>query len=96
MPLIKCKECGSKISERAMVESAVGQDPAKELTAVRVVSCLAKIDKLPGSLALSVLGGVARNSNDPKLRREAYDAIENLTLEPKSIEKLAARTIWLL
>ena len=75
---------------QAMVESAVGQDPAKELTAVRVVSCLAKIDKLPGSFALSVLGGVARNSNDPKLRREAYDAIENLTLEPKSVEKLDA------
>ena len=75
---------------QAMVESAVGQDPAKELTAVRVVSCLAKIDKLPGSFALSVLGAVARNSNDPKLRREAYDAIENLTLEPKSVEKLDA------
>jgi hypothetical protein len=75
---------------QAMVESAVGQDPAKELTAIRVVSCLAKIDKLPGSFALSVLGGVARNSNDPQLRREAYDAIENLTLEPKSVEKLDA------
>ena len=75
---------------QAMIESAVGQDPAKELTAVRVVSCLAKIDKLPGSFALSVLGAVARNSNDQKLRREAYDAIENLTLEPKSIEKLDA------
>src|SRR6201984_2907635 len=73
-----------------MIESAVGQDPAKELTAVRVVSCLAKIDKLPGSFALSVLGGVARNSSDPKLRREAYDAIENLTLESKSVEKLDA------
>src|SRR5246500_6092046 len=75
---------------QAMVESAVGQDPAKELTAVRVVSCLAKLDKLPGSFALSVLGAVVRNSSDPKLRREAYDAIENLTLEPKSIEKLDA------
>jgi DNA-directed RNA polymerase subunit F len=75
---------------KAMVESAVGQDLAKELTAVRVVSCLAKIDKLPASFALSVLGAVARNSNDPKLRREAYDAIENLTLEPKSVEKLDA------
>jgi hypothetical protein len=75
---------------QAMVESAVGQDRAKELTAVRVVSCLAKIDKLPASFALSVLGAVARNSDDPKLRREAYDAIENLTLEPKSVEKLDA------
>ena len=75
---------------QAMVESAVGQDPAKELTAVRVVSCLAKLNKLPGSFALSVLGTVARNSNDPKLRREAYDAIENLTLERSSIEKLDA------
>ena len=75
---------------QAMVESAVGQDLAKELTAVRVVSCLAKIDKLPASFALSVLGAVARNSDDPKLRREAYDAIENLTLEPKSVEKLDA------
>jgi hypothetical protein len=42
----------------------------------------------PGSFALSVLGTVARNSNDPKLRREAYDAIENLTLERSSVEKL--------
>jgi hypothetical protein len=75
---------------QAMVESAVGQDLAKELSAIRVVSCLAKIDKLPASFALSVLGAVARNSDDPKLRREAYDAIENLTLEPKSVEKLDA------
>ena len=75
---------------QAMVESAVGQDLAKELTAVRVVSCLAKIDKLPASFALSVLGAVARNSDDPKLRRAAYDAIENLTLEQNSLDKLDA------
>src|SRR5262249_49404860 len=40
--------------------------------------------------ALSVLGTVARSSEDPKLRREAYDAIENLTTERSSfdLEKL--------
>jgi len=75
---------------QAMVESAVGQDAAKERTAVRVLSCLAKLDKVPAPFALSVLGAVARNSGDPQLRREAYDAIENLTLEPSSVEKLDA------
>ena len=76
---------------QALVESAVGQDPAKELTAVRVVSCLAKLDKVPAPFALSVLGTVARKSKDnPNLRREAYDAIENLTLERSSVEKLDA------
>jgi hypothetical protein len=73
---------------QAMIESAVGQDPAKELTAIRVVSCLAKLDKLSGSFALSVLGTVARNAKDPQLRREAYDAIENLTLNQSSVDKL--------
>jgi RNA polymerase subunit RPABC4/transcription elongation factor Spt4 len=75
---------------QTMVESAVGQDVAKERTAVRVLSCLAKLDKVPAAFALSVLGAVARNSGDPQLRREAYDAIENLTLEPSSVEKLDA------
>lgn len=75
---------------QAMVESAVGQDAAKERTAIRVVSCLAKLNKVPAPFALSVLGTVARSSEDPKLRREAYDAIENLTTERSSfdVEKL--------
>lgn len=75
---------------QAMVESAVGQDITKERTAMRVVSCLAKLNKLPAPFALSVLGTVARSSEDPKLRREAYDAIENLTTERSSfdVEKL--------
>jgi hypothetical protein len=75
---------------QAMVESAVGQDITKERTAIRVVSCLAKLNKLPAPFALSVLGTVARSSEDPKLRREAYDAIENLTTERSSfdVEKL--------
>src|SRR6202035_4129904 len=75
---------------QAMVESAVSQDAAKERTAIRVVSCLAKLDKLPAPFALSVLGTVARSSEDQKLRREAYDAIENLTTERSSfdVEKL--------
>jgi hypothetical protein len=75
---------------QAMVESAVSQDTAKERTAIRVVSCLAKINKLSAPFALSVLGTVARSSEDPKLRREAYDAIENLTTERSSfdVEKL--------
>ncbi|MBV8227997.1 MAG: zinc ribbon domain-containing protein [Verrucomicrobia bacterium] len=75
---------------QAMIESAVSQDTAKELTAVRVVSCLAKLTKLPAPFALSLLGTVARSSEDPKLRREAYDAIESLTTETTSfdVEKL--------
>ena len=75
---------------QAMIESAVSQDTAKERTAVRVVSCLAKLNKLPAPFALSLLGTVARSSEDPKLRREAYDAIENLTTERSSfdVEKL--------
>jgi hypothetical protein len=66
---------------QAMVESAVSQDAAKERTAIRVVSCLAKLDKLPAPFALSVLGTVARNGKDQILRHEAYDAIESLTKE---------------
>jgi hypothetical protein len=75
---------------QAMIESAVSQDAVKERTAVRVVSSLAKLDKVPTPFALSVLGTVARNSKDPAVRREAYDAIENLTIEPRSLEKLDA------
>jgi hypothetical protein len=54
---------------------------------------LAKLDKVPAPFALSVLGAVARNSGDPQLRREAYHAIENLTLEPSSVEKLDAEIL---
>jgi hypothetical protein len=63
---------------QTMIESAVGTDPVKGRTAIRIVSYLAKENRLSGSVALSILGTVARNA-DPKLRSEAYDAIENLT-----------------
>ena len=51
---------------------------------------MAKLDKLPAPFALSILGTVARSSEDPKLRREAYDALENLTTERSTfdVEKL--------
>jgi hypothetical protein len=66
---------------QTMVESAVSNDAVKERTAIRLVSYLAKLDKLSPSFALSIFGSVARNGEDPKLRSEAYDAIENLMEE---------------
>jgi hypothetical protein len=65
----------------AMIESAVSENAAKELATVRIVSYLAKLNKLPPSFALSILGTVARRGADEKLRSEAYDAIEILTEE---------------
>jgi hypothetical protein len=64
-----------------MIESAVSENAAKELATVRIVSYLAKLNKLPPSFALSILGTVARKGADGKLRSEAYDAIEILTEE---------------
>jgi hypothetical protein len=64
---------------QAMIESAVSNDKSKERTAVRLVSYLAKSNQLSTSFALSILGTVARNDDDEKLRTEIYDAIENLT-----------------
>jgi hypothetical protein len=64
---------------QAMIESAVSTDKAKERTAIRLVSYLAKSNQLSTSFALSILGTVARNGEDEKLRTEIYDAIENLT-----------------
>lgn len=66
---------------QSMVESAVSNDVVKERTAVRLVSYLAKLNKLSPSFALSIFGSVARNGEDQKLRSEAYDAIENLLEE---------------
>jgi ribosomal protein L40E len=66
---------------QSMVESAVSNDVVKERTAVRLVSYLAKLNKLSPSFALSIFGSVARNGGDEKLRSEAYDAIENLLEE---------------
>jgi hypothetical protein len=66
---------------QTMVESAVSNDAVKERTAVRLVSYLAKQNKLSPSFALSIFGSVARNGEDQKLRSEAYDAIENLMEE---------------
>jgi hypothetical protein len=64
---------------QAMIESAVSQDTAKERTAVRLASYLAKSNRLSGSFAISILGTVARNDDNEKLRTEIYDAVENLT-----------------
>lgn len=64
---------------QAMIESAVSQDTAKERTAVRLASYLAKSNRLSSSFALSILGTVARNDDNEKLRTEIYDAVENLT-----------------
>jgi hypothetical protein len=66
---------------QSLVESAVSNDAVKERTAVRLVSYLAKLNKLPPSFALSIFGSVARNGQDEKLRGEAYEAIENLLQE---------------
>jgi len=66
---------------QTMVESAVSNDSIKERTAVRLVSYLAKLDKISPSFALSIFGTVARNSQDEKLQSEAYDAIQNLVAE---------------
>src|SRR6202023_2191327 len=66
---------------QTLVESAVSNDAVKERTAVRLVSYLAKLDKLSPSFALSIFGSVARNGQDEKLRGEAYEAIENLLQE---------------
>jgi hypothetical protein len=66
---------------QSLVESAVSNDPVKERAAVRLVSYLAKLNKLSPSFALSIFGSVARNGQDEKLRSEAYDAIENLIQE---------------
>src|ERR1700722_96932 len=66
---------------QTLVESAVSNDAVKERAAVRLVSYLAKLDKLSPSFALSIFGSVARNGQDEKLRSEAYEAIENLLQE---------------
>jgi hypothetical protein len=66
---------------QSLVESAVSNDAVKERTAVRLVSYLAKLNKLPPSFALSIFGSVARNGQDEKLRSEAYEAIESLLQE---------------
>jgi len=63
---------------QSMIESAVSNDSAKERTVVRLVSYLAKSNQLPASFALSILGTIARNDVDQKLRTEIYDAIENM------------------
>jgi hypothetical protein len=66
---------------QSLVESAVSNDAVKERTAVRLVSYLAKLNKLSPSFALSIFGSVARNGQDEKLRSEAYEAIETLVQE---------------
>jgi hypothetical protein len=64
---------------QTMIESAVSNDKTKERTAVRLVSYLAKSNQFSTSFALSILGTVARNDEDPTLRTEIYDAVENMT-----------------
>jgi hypothetical protein len=66
---------------QSLVESAVSNDVVKERTAVRLVSYLAKLDKISPSFALSIFGSVARNGQDEKLRGEAYEAIETMLEE---------------
>ncbi len=56
----------------------MSNDKAKERTAVRLASYLAKSNQLSNSFAVSILGTVARNDDDEKLRAEIYDAVENL------------------
>ena len=63
---------------QTIVESAVSNDMVKERTSIRLVSYLAKLNKLSPSFALSIFGSVARSGEDQKLRSEAFDAIENL------------------
>jgi hypothetical protein len=66
---------------QSLVESAVSNDVVKQRTAVRLVSYLAKLNKISPSFALSIFGSVARNGQDEKLRGEAYEAIETMIEE---------------
>jgi hypothetical protein len=66
---------------QSLVESAVSNDVVKERTAVRLVSYLAKLNKISPSFALSIFGSVVRNGQDQKLRGEAYEAIEAMMEE---------------
>lgn len=63
---------------KTIVESAVSNDPAKQRTAVRMVTYLAKSKSIEPTVGLSVLGIVARTAQTEDLRNEAVDAIENL------------------
>ena len=59
----------------------MSNDVVKERTAVRLVSYLAKLNKLSPGFALSIFGSVARNGQDEKLRNEAYIKV-NETYRP--------------
>jgi hypothetical protein len=63
---------------KTIVESAVSNDEVKERTAIRVVTYLAKSNEILPTVALSILGTMARNGTGEKLRSEAFDALENL------------------
>ena len=63
---------------QAIIEAAVSNDQIKERAAVRVVSYLAKSNKISPSVALSIVGTLARNEKDGELRSEAFEALENL------------------
>jgi hypothetical protein len=63
---------------KTIVESAVSNDEAKQRTAVRMVTYLAKSKTIKPTVGLSVLGIVARTAKTEDLRNEAVDAIENL------------------
>jgi DNA-directed RNA polymerase subunit F len=80
---------------QTIIESAVSGDSVKERTAVRLVSYLAKLNKLPSSFALSILGTIAR-SDDEMLRSEVYDAIENLTEKSSVFDKYDQLEIYCL
>jgi hypothetical protein len=87
MAFVHNTETEDTVKLQKMIESAVSQNAVQERAAVRTVSYLAKLNKLPPSFAVSILGTVARNGEDEKLRSEAYDAIENLTDERFSLAK---------
>ena len=53
---------------KTIVESAVSNDEVKERTAIRVVTYLAKSNEILPTVALSILGTMARNGTGEKLR----------------------------
>jgi hypothetical protein len=57
---------------QTIIEAAVSNDQIKDRTAVRVVSYLAKSNKIAPGVALSVLGTLARNEKGGELRSEAF------------------------
>ena len=74
---------------QTIVESAVSNDEAKQRTAVRMVSYLAKSKTIEPTVGLSVLGIVARTAKTEELRNEAVDAIEK-SVQSKELAQLGS------